>query len=197
MKFPFSTAPFAPTYQQPRFDSIRTRVGIICLALALLFAATPSLLAHGFKVGDLEIDHPWSRETPAGARVAAGYVRIVNHGSQPDRLIAVSGVIAGRTEIHEMAVGANGVMTMRPVENVEIPAGGEVELKPGGYHIMFLDLTDTKKKGEKFAGSLTFENAGTVEVEFAVDAIGGGSGHGSGHEDHGSHGAGHGSHASD
>ena len=173
-----------------RFRSVEERLGIIGFTFALLFVMTQSLMAHEFKGGDIELVHPWSREAPEGARVAAGYVKIVNQGSDADRLVSVSGEIAGRTEVHEMAVDGNGVMTMRPVDGLEIPGGGEVELKPGGYHIMFLEVTDAKKKGETFAGSLTFEKAGTIEVEFSVDAIGGGSGHGSGHGagESGSHG---------
>ncbi|MGQ2906229.1 MAG: copper uptake system-associated protein [Neoaquamicrobium sediminum] len=168
----------AASHPFARFRSIEERVGIIGFALALLFVMTHSLMAQEFKAGELELVHSWSRETPQGAKVAAGYVKIVNHGSEADRLVAASGAIAGRTEIHEMAVNGNGVMTMRPIDGLEIPAGGEVELKPGGFHIMFLDLQDRKKKGEAFAGSLTFEKAGTVVVEFSVDAMGGGHGHG-------------------
>lgn len=173
------------TYPLARFRSIEERVGIISFALAVLFLTSQSLFAHGFKAGDIEIVHPWSRETPDGARVAAGYVVLKNAGNQPDRLLAASGEIAGRTEIHEMAVNDAGVMTMRPVAGLEIPAGGQLELKPGGYHIMFLDLQSAPKQGQPFAGSLTFEHAGTVEVEFAVEAMGGGATHG--HE----HGHGH------
>ncbi len=154
------------------------------LALAILFAMNQQVLAHGFQIGDLDIGHPWSRETPEGARVAAGYLKITNKGAEADRLVAVSGDIGGRAEIHEMSVNAQGVMTMRPVAALDIPAGGEVELKPGGYHIMFLDLTDAKKEGEKFAGTLTFEKAGTVDVEFVVDAMGKAPAHG-GHDGHG------------
>lgn len=154
------------------------------IALGLFLGMSGSVMAHDYKQGDLHLIHPWSRETPQGAKVAAGYLKIVNSGSEADRLVAVSGEIAGRSEIHEMAVDGKGVMTMRPVDGVEIPAGGEVELKPGGYHIMFLELKDAKKKGERFAGSLTFEKAGTVEVEFAVDAMGGGEDHGV-HHGHG------------
>lgn len=154
--------------------------------LALIMVLSPSLMAHEFKLGEIDIVHPWSRETPQGAKVAAGYVTIVNRGSEADRLVAVTGEIAGRTEIHEMAVDDKGVMTMRPLaDGLEIPAGGEVALKPGGYHIMFLDLTGAPRQGERFSGSLTFEKAGTVEVEFAVDAMAGGSGHGGGHGNHG------------
>ncbi len=172
-----------------RFRSTGQRIGITGFTLGLLLAASHPLLAHDFKLGDLQIDHPWSRETPQGAKVAAGYLKIVNNGPEADRLVAVTGEIAGRTEIHEMAVDDKGVMTMRPVETIEVPAGGEVDLKPGGFHIMFLDLQSTRKEGERFAGTLTFEKAGTVDVEFAVDAMGGGAGHGAGNDGgHGNHG---------
>ena len=182
MQFSFSAAARAASNPHGLFRSIEERLGIAALTMALFFVMTHALLAHEYKAGELEIVHPWSRETPAGAKVAAGYLKLVNHGSDPDRLLAVTGAIAGRTEIHELGVDAQGVMTMRPVESIEVPAGGEVELKPGGYHIMFLDLHDSKKKGERFSGSLTFEKAGKVEVEFAVDAMGGDShDHGSGH----------------
>lgn len=165
---------------------IEARLGIAGFALALLFVMTGALAAHEYKLGELELAHPWSRETPHGAKVAAGYLKVINHGSDADRLVSVSGEIAGRAEIHEMAVDDDGVMTMRPVEGLDIPAGGEVELKPGGYHIMFLDLREAKKQGERFAGALTFEKAGTVEVEFAVDAMGGGQGND--HDGAGGHG---------
>ncbi len=102
------------------------------LALALFAQAA---MAHGFKIGDLEIGHPWSRATLPGAKVAAGYLTIKNNGSTPDRLIAVSAEIAGTGEIHEMSV-KDGVMTMRPLtDGLEIPAGGEVKLEPGAYHL--------------------------------------------------------------
>ena len=85
-----------------------------------------------------------------------------------------TGEIAGRVEIHEMAVDDKGVMTMRPLaDGLEIPAGGKAELKPGGFHIMEHGV----KEGDVFKGTLTFEKAGTVDVEYAVEAIGGKSGH--------------------
>jgi copper(I)-binding protein len=171
------------SYPLSRLRSWKERVGVIAFALMLLFAMSQSLIAHEFKAGSIEVDHPWSRATPAGAKVAVGYAVIRNSGSEPDRLVAASGDIAGRTEIHEMAVDANGVMTMRPVDGVEIPAGGTAELKPGGLHIMFMDLQSVASEGAPFKGTLTFEKAGTVEIEFSVDAMGGG--HGGGHGDHG------------
>ncbi len=158
-----------------RFRSVEERIGIFGFTLMLLLVLSRPLWAHEFKLGDLEIDHPWSRETPAGAKVASGYMIIKNNGATADRLVSVSSSIAGRAEVHEMSVNADGVMTMRPVSGgVEIPAGGEVALKPGAFHIMFMELKEPPKAGVKFPGTLTFEKAGTVGVEFAVEAKGGG-----------------------
>ncbi len=143
------------------------------LAVLLLVASVSALFAHEFKAGDLIIQHPWSRAAPEGAKVAGGYFAVHNNGSAPDRLVSVSAEIAGRTEIHEMSVDDKGVMTMRPVEGLlEIPAGGTLELKPGSYHLMFLDLHSLPKEDESFAGTLTFERAGEVPVEFRVQGMG-------------------------
>lgn len=156
------------------------------LVAGLLLAAAPAF-AHDFKVGPLKIGHPWSRATPPGAKVGGGYVSVENTGSTPDRLVAVSVPFAERGEIHEMAV-KDGIMTMRPLENgIEIPAGAKVELKPGGLHLMFMGLKEPLKQGEKVKGTLTFEKAGKVDVEFAVDAIGAGQSGGSGKDPHKAH----------
>lgn len=160
------------------FNSKHTRRALLGLAASLMLA--PAALAHGFTVGDIEIGHPWSRATLPGAKVAAGYLSLKNNGAEADRLIAVESPIAGKGEIHEMSV-TDGVMTMRPLAGgIEIPAGGEVKLEPGSFHIMFMGLKEPAVEGKKFPGTLTFEKAGKVEVEFAVDKAGGGEDH-SGH----------------
>ncbi|MBS9719129.1 copper chaperone PCu(A)C [Tianweitania sp. BSSL-BM11] len=160
------------------------------LGAALLLAASPFASAHEYKAGSLEIGHPWSRATPPGAKVAAGYLSIKNTGDTADRLVSVTSAISDKGEIHQMSVDSNtGVMTMRPVDGgVEIPAGETVTLEPGGYHLMFVGLKQPAKKGEGFEGTLTFEKAGSVEVKYAVEAIGGKPG---GKMDHGAmdHGA--------
>lgn len=157
----------------------------IALPFMLSLALSQEVSAHDFKVGDIEITHPWSRATPDGAKVAAGYVAIRNTGSQPDRLVGASGEIAERTEIHEMAIDDRGVMTMRPLaDGLEIPAGGETELKPGGYHIMFLGLKQAVNEGDSFKGTLIFEQAGAVDVEYSVRAMGGGHQHHDRDKDH-------------
>lgn len=142
------------------------------LAASALTLTSVVALAHDFTAGPLTLEHPWTRATPAGAKVAGGYLTIQNSGAAPDRLIGGASDIAGRLEIHEMAV-KDGIMTMRPLTSgLEVAPGGKAELKPGGYHIMFMDLKRPLKEGESVKGTLQFEKAGEVTVEFAVGSIG-------------------------
>lgn len=152
--------------------SFEERLGMAVFLFAIAFVALHPAMAHEFKVGSLEIDHPWSRATPAGAKVAGGYLAVSNEGASPDRLVSVASDISQKAELHEMAV-KDGVMTMRPVQGgLEIPAGGKVLLAPGGYHLMFIGLKRQPKQGESFSATLTFEKAGAVTVDFAVEGMG-------------------------
>ena len=144
------------------------------LSALCLFASAMvgSVSAHGYKIGELDIEHPWARATPAGAPVAGGYMKITNKGTTPDRLIGGTAVPAGGFEIHEMKMDGE-VMKMRMLANgLEILPGQTVELKPGSYHVMFTKLNAGFPVGEKVKGTLVFEKAGTVEVEFNVEPIG-------------------------
>lgn len=155
---------------------MRLRTVIMSAALCA-FAASISF-AHDYNVGSIHVDHPWSRATPKGASVAGGYLVIENKGSTSDRLIGGSSEIAGRFEIHVMTM-QDGVMKMRPLEKgLEIAPGKSVKFEPGGYHLMFLDLKQPPVEGKRFKGTLVFEKAGKVDVEFAVEGMGekGGSG---------------------
>ncbi len=127
--------------------------------------------AAAVRVGDLLIEGPWARATPGGAKVGGGYVKITNTGAMPDRLIGGSLPAAGSVEVHEMRM-ANNVMEMRRVDGLEIKPGQSVELKPGGYHLMFMELKEGLKAGQTLKGTLVFEKAGTVQVEFFVAPIG-------------------------
>jgi copper(I)-binding protein len=141
-------------------------------ALFLALAAN-SASAHEYKLGSLVIDHPWSRATPKGAAVAGGYMKITNTGTTPDRLTGGATEAAKKFEVHEMKM-EGAVMKMRELPNgVEIPPGATVELKPGSYHIMMTTLAKPFAKGDRVKASLTFEKAGKVDIEFAVDAAGG------------------------
>ena len=146
------------------------RFHAVCLALALGLSAAPAL-AQEIKAGDLTIEKPWARATPKGAEVGAGYLVIRNDGASPDRLTGGSADFAA-VEIHEMAM-AGGVMTMRELKDgLVIPAHGAAKLAPGGYHLMFTGLKRPLVKGERVKATLTFEHAGAVAVDFAVQGVG-------------------------
>jgi copper(I)-binding protein len=148
------------------------KFGILVASLVAVSALSGAASALDYKVGALEIDNPWSRAVPKGAKVAAGYMTIKNAGTEPDRLVSGSTPVAGRFEIHEMSMD-KGVMKMRPLPSgLEIKPGETVELKPSSFHIMMMDLKQPIQRGKPFKATLMFEKAGAVDVDFAVEAVG-------------------------
>lgn len=144
------------------------------IAVASLLVLGPiGAYAHEFKVGDIEISEPWARATPSGADVGGGYLTITNHGSQPDRLTAISSSIAGMAQLHTMVMEGDVAKMRELPDGIEIPAGATVELKPQALHIMFMGLKKPLKEKESFEAELTFEKAGKVTVEFEVKPMGG------------------------
>jgi copper(I)-binding protein len=132
------------------------------------------VLAQNYKVGSIEIEQPWARATPKGATIGAGYMKITNTGSEPDRLLGGSVAFARRFEVHSMTM-EQGVMKMREVKDgLAIKPGETVELKPGGYHVMFVDLKEPLKQGEDLTVTLKFAKAGTIDVKYQVEAMGAG-----------------------
>ncbi|MEM8785643.1 MAG: copper chaperone PCu(A)C [Pseudomonadota bacterium] len=149
---------------------------LIRLVLAMIIVSTGGLagsaLAHTYEVSGLTIDHPWSRATPPRSPNGAGYMTITNEGPADDRLVGATSPVAGRVELHTHAMDGN-VMRMRKVNGgVRVPAGEAVTFKPGGLHVMFLGLNDTLEEGEWIPLTLTFEKAGTLEVELYVHPLG-------------------------
>lgn len=141
-------------------------------AVAIVLAGTSGSLANDVKAGDLVISHAWTRATPGGAKIAGGYLTIENKGAAPDRLIGGAGDVAGKVEIHEMAMD-NGVMKMRPLDKgLAIEPGKTVKLAPGGYHLMLLDLRKPFKQGDKVPVTLEFEKAGKVALSLDVQGVG-------------------------
>ena len=121
-------------------------------------------------LGDLEITGAFSRATLPNAPVGAGYLTITNTGTIDDRLVSASSPVAGTTQIHEMKMEGD-VMKMNEVEGgLVIPAGDSVTLAPGGFHIMFMKLNQQLVEGSTIVVTLTFEKAGSVDVELAVGA---------------------------
>jgi copper(I)-binding protein len=142
-----------------------------CAAMLATLLATPARAGEA-KVGDLVITQAWSRATPGGAKIAGGYLTIENKGAAPDRLLGGTADIAGKIEVHEMAMN-NGVMTMRPLDKgLTIEPGKTVKLAPGGYHLMIMDLKGPFKQGEKVPVTLDFEKAGKVALSLDVQGVG-------------------------
>ena len=117
------------------------------------------------------IEKPWARATAPGARVAAGYLVIRNAGATADRLVAASSPASAKVELH-VHINEGGVMKMREVPGYDVPAKGSFELKPGGAHLMFMDIRRPFKEGEQLPVKLKFEKAGEVSAEFHVGRLG-------------------------
>lgn len=144
---------------------------LMIAALAAASIAAPAV-AHDYKVGALEISHPWTRATPPSARAGGGFLVIENKGTTPDRLVSAQSNASQKVEIHEMKMDGN-VMRMRELAGgLEIPPGGTVTLKPGGLHIMFMELKAPFAKDAKVPVTLVFEKAGKIDVDFTVESMG-------------------------
>ncbi|KJS69698.1 MAG: copper chaperone PCu(A)C [Serpentinimonas sp.] len=139
----------------------------------------------------VSVSEPWVRATVAQQGATGAFMRL--SANQDVRLVAASAPVAGITEIHEMSV-VNDVMRMRAIDALELPAGRTVELRPGGYHVMLMDLRQPLNAGERVAITLVFEDRAqrrfTQQVEAPVRALGMAGGHGHGHGGHGGGGMG-------
>lgn len=138
-------------------------VGLVIVLLAgMVF--TP-LAADDSK--HIVIDKPWARASAGNAPNGAVYMTLRNTGERPDRVLGGSSPVAGQVQVHN-TVRKNNVMRMRPVDNLEVPAGGSTALAPGGLHIMLMGLKSPLKQGTTVRISLEFERAGKVAVDIPV-----------------------------
>ena len=144
---------------------------IIFLFAAAFGFAVSAASAADYKAGSLDISDPWSRATPKGSSVAAGYMTIKNNGSTTDRLVEGSSDVASKFEVHEMKIEGS-VAKMRQVKGLEIKPGETVELKPGSLHVMFVGLKKPLSAGDRFKATLVFEKAGSVSIDYDVRAMG-------------------------
>lgn len=161
-----------------------TRGWIVVIAMLLLLASG----CGGSSDTNIQVDDPWVRAAKAAemenqdqtgtetggtghmsGSLSAAYMVITNNSDQPDRLLRASSDAAHNTELHISEI-VDGVMSMHPVDSVEVPANGQVELKPGGLHIMLIGLTGDLVAGEKMPLTLEFENAGKIQVEAEIRA---------------------------
>lgn len=144
---------------------------IAIAGMAIAYFISTSSMATDYNAGSLTISGPWSRATPKGAQTAIGYMTIKNNGTTPDRLIGGSIEVADRFQLHAMTM-ENGISKMRDLTGIDVKPGQTIEFKPGGSHAMFVDLKHPLSKGEHIKGTLIFEHAGTVQIEYSVEGIG-------------------------
>lgn len=139
--------------------------------LIALLASVSVSQAADYAAGNLRIIQPWARATAPGAQAGGGFLKIDNKGPA-DRLIAAEAKVSNVVELHTMRMEGN-VMRMAKLENgIELPAGQSVELKPGGLHVMFIELKAPLKEGDKFPLRLKFEKAGEITVDVQVQGLG-------------------------
>lgn len=136
--------------------------------LAATFALSNVALAYEYKVGDLQIGHPFTFETTAMARSAGGFMTVTNTGNTADRLIEVKGDFP-RVEMHITEM-TDGVARMMKQDFIEIPPGETVTFQQGSYHVMLMGLNEPFNLGQEFPLTLVFEEAGTIDVIFNVEA---------------------------
>jgi len=150
---------------------------IIVLLALIVFSHNPANAADDISLGDLVLSAAWSRASTGLKRPGSAFLSITNTGSADDRLIDAHTPAAARAELHNHTMD-NGVMKMRRVQAVDVPAGGMAMLKPGSFHIMLFELTSMLKEGDIFPMNLTFEKAGKTTVMVHVGKVGAGKSHG-------------------
>lgn len=141
--------------------------GMLVAATLLVTASIAS--ADDYQLGDLSIMHPHARATIEGAPVSGGYMTIINKGTEDDRLVSVEVDFARKTEIHDMAMDGDVMKMRRLDEGAMIPAGKTVTFKSGSFHVMFMGLKEPLNADETRKAVLTFEKAGSIEIEFTVE----------------------------
>ena len=144
-----------------------------CALAAALLASAPAM-ARDYTLKSLTIVNPNARATPPGARSGGAYLTIENHGRDNDQLVRAASPVADSTELHTMRMEGE-VMRMRAVTAIGIPAGAKMALTPGGYHVMFVGLRKPLVAGEQVPLALTFQKAGTIDVEVTVAPLDGGA----------------------
>lgn len=140
-------------------------------AVAALLSVAGTASAHDYKLGDLQIGHPWSRATAGSSPNGAAYLTLNSTGKESDRLLSASSPAAEKAELHTHLMD-DGVMKMRPVTAIEVTPGSPTALQPGGLHIMLLGLKAPLVKDKSFPLTLVFEKAGKIDVEVKVEAAG-------------------------
>ena len=134
---------------------------LVCVVGTLSLLLATSAQAETF------VDKVWVRSTPAGAGNTAGYAIIMNSSQQTDRLVSISSPAAAKIELHQTKE-EDGIMVMTLIEELVIAPGNQIELKPGGYHLMIKNVKQALKVGDTFPIVFKFEVQGNVNVNARV-----------------------------
>lgn len=147
------------------------KLSLTLSACLVAILSVQSIYADEYRLGNLQINEPYTRTTPPMAAVAGGFMTITNSGTEVDTFLGGSASFAEAVEVHEMSM-VDGIMKMRRLENgLQISPNEAVELKPGGYHLMLINPSEPMKEGNKHKMTLSFKQAGDIEVELEVKDI--------------------------
>lgn len=150
---------------------LRAPFAAFLLAGSISLGLAVAARAQAVPTAPIAVEHAWARATPGNVKTGVAYMTLVDHGPAPDRLVGAWSPVAGQVQLHSMSQD-NGMMKMRAVDAIPVEPGRATELKPGGYHVMLLDLKQPLKEGDSFPMTLSFEKAGSVPVTVKVEKAG-------------------------
>lgn len=140
---------------------------VVAIVLVALTLSVPAMAADPVRVGDLAVEQAWARATAPSAKTGAVYLTVRNTGTQPDRIVSVETPVAGHAEAHETRQEGD-VLRMRETGPLAVPPGGALEMRPGGTHVMLMDLRNGLEVGQEFPLTIVFERNGTADVPVRV-----------------------------
>ena len=128
--------------------------------------------SRSYTLGEIEIGSPWARASSADAGTGGGYFTFTNKAATPGRLVAATSPVAERVEIHAIKVVGSGLRMRQREGGLAIPPSTTLTLKPRGYHLLLIGLKTPLEEGARVAVTLTFEHAGSLDIECTVAAAG-------------------------
>lgn len=148
---------------------MKTKIGWIALILGVLLVA--GCASQGGQVATtqpVQVENVWARPGITGGNSAV-YFTIRNTTGQDETLLSAQAEVAAAVELHMSTMSADGTMSMQPQESVPVPPNGEVNFEPAGLHVMLINLPEALSPGDQFPLTLTFQNAGEIEVQVTVN----------------------------
>ena len=154
-----------------RYNRVNYKIIKYILLILTFFMFPKIIFSHDYYLGKLTIDHPYIIKPMPGMKTASGYLVVKNKGDESEYLVNIESLFSKNIELHEMSMEGD-VMKMKKLSNgLEIPSGEEIELKPGGFHIMFKNLNKELLTGSKEKAILHFKNTGKIIVSFEISDI--------------------------